>query len=316
MSNENELTVADTPEAAAAEDAAFAAAFIETRGESAEKGETLPAEPVADEPAAETVGEGEAEGPAEETPPAETPEAPKLFAGLTEEQLQAALARSGSLQTTVDKMAGRIGQLMQQIEGLRATPPTTQAAQQALDLKLEKLSAAFPELASMLREDLAGLQGGVAGQPALAPAAPAGITQEQLDAALAERLNQAQASMQEKMEVKVLSVLHPDWLTVIKSPQFALWRDNVLGPDAGKQLMESEDSAFISQHLTQFKSWREQSSAAPAPAPRAPVPPSRTSRLANAVIPNGGAGRPVTAPVTEEDAFAAAFAKERARGGR
>lgn len=313
MSNENELTVADTPEAAAAEDAAFAAAFNETRGESAEKGETLPAEPVADEPAAETVGEGEAEGPAEETPATEA-EPAKLFAGLTEEQLQAALARSGSLQTTVDKMAGRIGQLMQQIEGLRATPPTTQAAQQALDLKLEKLSAAFPELASMLREDLAGLQGGVAGQPALAPAAPAGITQEQLDAALAERLNQAQASMQEKMEVKVLSVLHPDWLTVIKSPQFALWRDNVLGPVTGKQLMESEDSAFISQHLTQFKSWREQSSA-PA-APRATVPASRTSRLANAVIPNGGAGRPATGPVTEEDAFASAFAKERARGGR
>lgn len=315
MSNENELTVADTPEAAAAEDAAFAAAFNETRGESAAAGETLPAEPVADEPAAEAVGEGEAEVPAEETPATEA-EPAKLFAGLTEEQLQAALARSGSLQTTVDKMAGRIGQLMQQIEGLRATPPTTQAAQQALDLKLEKLSAAFPELASMLREDLAGLQGGVAGQPALAPAAPAGITQEQLDAALAERLNQAQASMQEKMEVKVLSVLHPDWLTVIKSPQFALWRDNVLGPVTGKQLMESEDSAFISQHLTQFKNWREQSSAAPAPAPRAPVPPSRTSRLVNAVIPNGGAGRPVTAPVTEEDAFAAAFAKERARGGR
>jgi hypothetical protein len=315
MSNENELTVADTPEATAAEDAAFAAAFNETRGESAAAGETLPAEPVADEPAAEAVGEGEAEVPAEETPATEA-EPAKLFAGLTEEQLQTALARSGSLQTTVDKMAGRIGQLMQQIEGLRATPPTTQAAQQALDLKLEKLSAAFPELASMLREDLAGLQGGVAGQPALAPAAPAGITQEQLDAALAERLNQAQASMQEKMEVKVLSVLHPDWLTVIKSPQFALWRDNVLGPVTGKQLMESEDSAFISQYLTQFKNWREQSSAAPAPAPRAPVPPSRTSRLANAVIPNGGAGRPVTAPVTEEDAFAAAFAKERARGGR
>lgn len=310
MSTENELTVADTPEAAAAEDAAFAAAFIETRGESAEKGETLPAEPPADEPADEVEGEA----PAEETPPAETPESPKLFAGLTEEQLQAALARSGSLQTTVDKMAGRMGQLMQQIEALRSTPPTTQAAQQALDLKLEKLSAAFPELASMLREDLQGLQGGVANQQALAPAAPAGITQEQLDAALAERLNQAQASMQEKMEVKVLSVLHPDWLTVIKSPQFALWRDNVLGPVTGKMLMESEDSAFISQHLSQFKSWREQS-AAPA-APRTTVPASRTSRLANAVIPNGGAGRPATGPVTEEDAFAAAFAKERARGGR
>lgn len=304
MDEESGIVVEQTPEAAAAEDAAFAEAFAQTRGE-----ELPPIEAEPDlEPEPEPTPGKEPQPAGEEPKP--VAEEPKLFAGLTEEQLQAALARSGSLQTTVDKMAGRIGQLMQQIEALRTNPPTTQQAQKALDLKLEKLSAAFPELAGMLREDLAGLQGG--GEQALAPTAPAGITQEQLDAALAERLAQAQATMQEKIEVKVLTAFHPDWLDVIKSPQFALWRDNVLGADIGKQLMESEDSAFISQHLTKFKQWREQSVAPKPP----PPPPPRSSRLANAVIPNGGAGRTSTGPVTEEDAFAAAFAKERARGGR
>lgn len=295
-----ELTVADTPEAAAAEDAAFAAAFTETRGESAEKGETLPAEPVAAEPAAEVVGEGEAEAPAAETPP----EPAKLFAGLTEEQLQAALARNGSLQGTVDKMAGRIGQLMQQIEALRTNPPTTQQAQHALDLKLEKLSGAFPELANLLREDLAGLQGGGTASE-LPAAAPAGITQEQFDAALADRLKQTTAALTEQMEVKVLTIVHPDWNQVIKTNEFALWRDNVLGPQAGAELMHSEDSAFISQKLTEFKKWRDAASQPTAPAP-APKPVSRTSRLTNAVLPAGGA-TPVQAPVTEEDAFVSAF---------
>lgn len=302
-----ELTVADTPEAAAAEDAAFAAAFTETRGEGTGSSPAVPAEPVATEPAAEAVGEGESATPeGEVTPAAEpAPEPAKLFAGLTEEQLQAALARSGSLQSTVDKMAGRMGQLMQQIEALRTNPPTTQQAQKALDLKLEKLSGAFPELANLLREDLAGLQGGGSTAAELPTSAPAGITQEQFDAALAERLTQTRAALTEQMEVKVLTIVHPDWNQIIKTNEFALWRDNVLGQQAGAELMQSEDSAFISQKLTEFKKWREAASQPNVPTPT-PKPVPRTSRLTNAVLPAGGA-TPVQTPVTEEDAFVSAF---------
>ena len=236
---------------------------------------------------------------------------------MTEEQLQAALARSGTLQGTVDKMAGRIGQLMQQIEALRKTPPTTQQAQVALDLKLEKLGAAFPELASMLREDLAGLQTPAAAAP-LVPAPPAGITQEQLDAILAERLNATNETMREQIEMKVLSIQHPDWLTIIKTPQFQLWRDNVLGAEKGQALMQSEDSVFISQNLNDFKAWREKAEAPTAPTvpPVAPEPPKRVSRLGNAVLPNGTAPVATGGPITEEDAFAAGFVAEQRRAGR
>ncbi len=306
MDEENIITTPDTPEAAAAEDAAFAASFAESRGEDAPQAETPAA--VAAEPEAAPEGEAEAAGEAGAAQPETPAEQPKLFAGLTEDQIAAALARSGSLQTTVDKMAGRIGQLMQQIEGLRTNPPTTQQAQKALDLKLEKLSGAFPELANLLREDLQGLAGG--GTPAadLPAAAPAGITQEQFDAALAERLKATQAEMNEKLEVKVLTILHPDWNQVIRTNEFALWRDNVLGAEQGRALMTSEDSAFISEKLTEFKNWRA-AAAAPTPTPT-PKPAARTSRLSNAVLPVGGAA-PAQSPVTEEDAFLSAFKKER-----
>jgi len=306
MENDEVVTVAQSAEDLAAEEAAFATAFTETRGET----EPEPVVPLGD---GETVNEEVVEPvvPVEPTPA--TAPAPKLIGGLTEEQLTAALARNATLQGSVDKMAGRMGQLMQQIEALRATPPTTQAAQVALDLKLEKLSGSFPELANLLREDLQGLQSAQAAAPA--PAAPAGITQEQMDAMFAERLGSTTAKLTEQMEVKILSIQHPDWLQVIQTPQFAVYRDNVLPAGVGKQLMESEDSAFISKKLTEFKAWQVATATPVAdPAPAAMVTPIRKTRLANAVLPSGS-GSAVNVVETEDDAFAAGFKKERAKGG-
>ena len=303
----------------AAEDAAFAAAFNETRDATAapepyEVAATpaTPAEPAAATPATP------AEPATPATPAAATPAEPgRLIAGLTEEQLQAALARSGAMQGAVDKMAGRIGQLMQQIDALRAAPPTTQAAQTALNLKLEKLSAAFPEMAEMLREDLQAMHVAPAAAAALAPAAPAGITQEQLDAMLNSRLGETQAAINDRIEMKVLSIVHPDWLEKVKSPQFALWRDNVLGKEEGQKLMSSEDSSFISGHLTDFKKWRADTAAAAPTPPPTPTPNPRANRLANAVLPTGGAGNAGAANtiVTEEDGFLAGFAEARKAAG-
>lgn len=309
MENEDSIVVEQSPADLAAEEAAFASAFNETRGEEPAVVDEPEAVPVDDETAA-AIDAAAAPAAEEPAPPAE---APKLFAGLTEEQLTAALARNTTLQGTVDKMAGRMGQLMQQIEALRATPPTTAAAQVALDLKLEKLSASFPELANLLREDLQGLQNAQAAAPA--PAAPPGVTQEQIDAMLSERLGTTTAKLTEQMEVKVLTIMHPDWLQIIQTPQFALFRDNVLPAGVGKQLMESEDSAFISQKLTEFKDWKKASATPVTDIPTPPVVPAvRKTRLANAVLPSGG-GSATAVVETEEDAFQAGFKKERAKSG-
>ena len=281
------------------DEAAFEAAFSgEATPEPTEQPSTtepevpeVPAEPAPDAPT---------------EPPVPPVEPPRLIAGLTEEQLQAALARNSSLQGTVDKMAGRLGQLMQQIETLR-TAPATPAAAAKLDLKLEKLGESFPELANLLREDLAAV--GAAPVESAEPAAPVvvGITQEELNA----RLAAITETTNEAIEVKVLSIAHPDWKNVITTPQFALWRDTVLPAGDGVKLMESQDASEISAGLTAFKEWAKPRVEPPPP----PPPPPRTTRLANAVLPNGGAAPAPVAELSEEAAFAASFASEQKRRG-
>ena len=283
-----------------ADEAAFEAAFATDRGEEA----PAPVEPI-EPPATEPVVPAEPAPDAPAEPPVPPVEPPKLIAGLTEEQLQAALARNASLQGTVDKMAGRMGQLMQQIETLRAAPATP-ATSTALNLKLEKLSESFPELANLLREDLTAAAVPVAPAEPVVPAVN-GITQEELDA----RLAAVTETTNEAIEVKVLSIMHPDWSKVIRTPQFALWRDTVLPAGEGTKLMESEDAGEISEGLTAYKEWVKTTTAPPQPTP----PPARTTRLANAVMPNGGAAPAPVAEVSEEAAFAASFAAEQKKRG-
>lgn len=315
--DESLIKVGDTPEEIAAEEAAFNAAFAEGRGEELPEPETPEEQPKADEAPADTPKDDAAvagdDKPAADPVEPETPApAPRLIAGLTEEQVAAALARTGNLQTTVDKMAGRIGQLMQQLDALKTNPPTTQQAQKALDIKLEKLTAAFPELAAILKEDLAGLSGTAAAAP-VAEAPPPGLTQAQLDAILAERLSASANQTKEMIETRVLSVIHPDWNQIIRDPSFALFRDNVLPPGEGKALMESEDAAFIAGKLSEYKAWKA-GQAKPAETPAAKPAPAPARRLANAVLPATTRAAPA-GPVTEEDAFAAGFAQERAKRG-
>lgn len=291
-----------------AEELAFEVAFNTDRGIETEPASTTDPK-VEDTPAAEP------EPKVEDTPAAEPERKPITIGGLNEEQIAAALSRIGAMQSAIDKMAGRNGQLMQQIEQLRNNPPQNAAQQRALDIKLSKLSEGFPELAKLLQEDLqASLS---AGAPAADKPEAAALTPELIEAKVAERL----APMREEMEIKVLSVVHPDWMEIIRTPEFALFRDNVLPAGEGQKLMESEDAAYISSRLTQFKSWHQAATAPATPAtlttPATPATPSpQARRLSAAVLPAGAA--PAVAPVqmTEEDGFEAGFRAERKRTGR
>lgn len=291
----------------AAEDAAFTAGF---------DGANVAA-PVA-EPAAEPAAEAPAaEAPAAEAPAAEAPaaDAPKpVLAGLTEDQVAQALARVSQQQTTIDKLGGRLGQLMQTVESLK-TQPRTVADQRSFDLKLEKLGEAFPELAEMLREDLKGFVGG----PAQASEQPEvqTFTADDVNRIVTEKLTTFQQQQERGLEVRMLSTAHPEWQKTIQTPQFALWRDNVI--EDGKELMESESAAFISLRLTQFKDWVKATSVAPTQQTPAPVQqqarPNAQQRLANAVLPRGQDQGTTPAAVTEEDAFLTGFNAERSKTG-
>jgi hypothetical protein len=59
----------------------------------------------------------------------------------------------------------------------------------------------------------------------------------------------------EEIEIKTLTVAHPDWLEIAKSSDFQFWRDNVISD--GKALIDSEDAEYISRRLSQFKKWKK-----------------------------------------------------------
>ncbi|MBK8359332.1 MAG: hypothetical protein IPL15_10275 [Comamonadaceae bacterium] len=283
-------------------DAAMDAEF--EKGFHVERGEEVP------EPEPEVTPEPEVEVTPE---PAVAPEpevaATPALAGLTEEQITTALARVSQQQATIDKLGGRIGHLIQQVEQLKSTPRTV-AEQRSFDLKLTRLTENFPELAEILREDLKDMGPGEAAAPA---AAGPTFTAEDVDKIVTEKLTAFQHQQERAMEVKVLGSAHPDWEQVIKTPQFAIWRDNVIAD--GKELMESENAAFISRKLTEFKDWAKTTVVtAPVATPPAPAATNR-QRLANAVLPRTAAAQPAQSPVTEEDAFMAAFKAERSKSG-
>ncbi|WP_194266204.1 RDD family protein [Dechloromonas sp. H13] len=52
-----------------------------------------------------------------------------------------------------------------------------------------------------------------------------------------------------------LEKTHPDWQTIMNSPEFQYWRDYVIFD--GPSLKLSKDSEYISRRLTAFKEWRE-----------------------------------------------------------
>jgi len=66
------------------------------------------------------------------------------------------------------------------------------------------------------------------------------------------------ALTKEDIEEKKLTAAHPDWRTIIKTQEFQYWRDSVISD--GQALMKSEDAAFISRRLSEFKKWRKERS--------------------------------------------------------
>lgn len=295
----------------AAEAAAFEAAFHEQRQELDESHSDSTPEPSEESTPAPAAQEPAPDGGSAPEPVAEADTPKTVLAGLTEEQVTQALARVSQQQMTIDKLGGRIGQLMQQVEKLNSQPRTA-ADQRSFDLKLEKLGEAFPELAEMLREDLKGLSGA----PAQAGDQPQvqTFTAEDVNNIVAEKLTAFQQQQERGLEVRMLSTAHPDWEQTIRTPQFALWRDNVISD--GKELMESENAAFISLRLTQFKDWVKSTTS---PVHQAPAVTSQrqapNQRLANAVLPRGQAAQAAPGPASEEDAFMAAFKAERSKSG-
>lgn len=218
------------------------------------------------------------------------PEPEPLFAGYTKAQLDELFEKSkevDKLRERESKVFGTLGSLKQSIEAIRSQPAATPAARLNLEGKLSRLEAEFPEMASILREDLAEAF------------ESAGQTSQSVDVekVIGDRL----AERERAMEIRLVGMRHKDWREVVKTPEFEQWK-GTLAPDELENLGNSWNAEEIADGLDKFKSWRDAS---------VEKRQSRQQKLQAAITPKGG--RQATTS-TETDAFLAGF--RAVRGGQ
>jgi hypothetical protein len=256
------------------DDAAFAAGFAEARGDEP------PTQPEPQQEAAESNEPQQEEAQAEpEAEPAEEP----LYAGLTESQLKAALAKVGEVDEVkmqVRQAFGKLGEMNQKLMAAQNAGSKLSPGQ------LKRLSSEFPEMAALLEEDLSSLSVG-GGQPSFDPTP----LQQELMAT-----RQELARTKAEQEVKLLSMQHRDWQQVAGSDDFKVW-SQTLPQDERQKLNDSWDALYLSDKLSEFKSWRDKAQTSKQ---------QKTQRLAAAVTPSGV---PKAGPnsINDDDAFYAGW---------
>ncbi len=318
-----------TEEQEDADDAAMMAGFNQARGdeppaeapatETAQASETDPTEATADAP---TLGDEPDEEQRQDSGAAPKPgeAAQQLLAGLTEEQVKDLFdkvpnleARLAAFDQEIRKVHGKFGEINSKLQ--KAGVPKIG--------KLSRLSEEFPEIAEMLVADLTDILSGGAGgltaeetAAAQAAAAEAGggkeaITEEMVQARIAAEVG--------KVERKLLSLTHPDWQDIAKSPEFVKLAPNpkdpngepiivggwlaTLSPEDQQKYRYSEDAVVAAEAFTKFKTFqksRKQSST------------RRQERLERGITPKGEGAT----PVTQDDDAALEFGFRSVRGKR
>lgn len=290
------------------ESAAFEAAFASTRGEQPA------AAPKRD--AVETVDDDKAQkaAPVDEA----VANAHEALSGLNDEQMKDLLSRVPQIERNVNaqlqKITGKMGEFNRTIQEVRQLHASGRPAEQTAALKiasdmLKRTRGVFPELADAIAEDLNGIFAAPVQKQESSPAQPnQGPTPEQMAQFIDARISEATGPMQRSYETKLLTLRHPDWQSVAKTPDFQLWADTLPAEDKA-QLFDSEDAMYIAEKLDAYKAFRKQRETQG-------IPPSREAsrrRLEQAVTPTSGATQSRAPVQTEEDAFLTGFAQ--ARGG-
>lgn len=250
-----------------------------------------PIEPNEEEVIEDNFNEGIAIARNEET---ETPASQETPFSLSKQDWEEVAAKAKSyddlqerLTKTHDKAFGKIGQLEQELKELKALRAQQFEPVQITKDTFKNVTEYFSDedFAEKLASDLAGIQFG------------GGTSSADLDS-----IRQEIASFKQESEVKILTVLHPDWKDVVNKPEFDTWQQS-LSPEGKAELaaLQSDkwDGLQAAKAITGFKSWEKRKADAEA---------KKQERLAQAV-PLKGAGQSArTSTLDSEDAFNAGLA--------
>lgn len=274
-----------------------------TAGFNDDTSEVAIAEVPQEEPKPEVEEEAKTEEVAEEVK--EEAKEPETVS-ITAEQwnaLQARLTEIDSLkaETTrrIDQTLGKYGELNRTIQQIQQKPQGGVNLSQA---KFTRLKAEFPELATLLAEDLS--ESFTPAQEEAKPT-PASIDPAELEQRFQSRIAEEIKQLAIKNEVRELTRRHKDWNDVVRSEAFNQW-GSTLPQQEWEALRSSVDADEISRGLDTFKEHQAKVKAAAEQAEAAAQKKqSASKRLEAAITPTGTAGSPVT--LTERDMFLQGF---------
>jgi len=299
------------------EDAAFMAAFT------SEDDDDTPLESVTaaeeSEPEAEADDlDGEESGDAEGTE--DKPVREEVIEGFTAEELKIHLAEIPKLRKQLDTVHGKFGQRFadqsKQIEALRNRPTATAASKLSPDA-FKRLKEEFPELGSLLAEELESAM--VPGGPAFDPT----VLQEQVEQSMTAYEKKVQAKSMKRLVKKF-----PDWeqtagYTQDEATGFSTWNNPEFGEWVTKQPIEvqqeittTDDPLDLLDHLNDFEKFKksQEKSAKQSPTvPSIPVVKKTSKQVFGKAIkaPSvAGAEKALTAKEEEDRAFLAAMMDE------
>jgi len=278
-------------QAEAEESAAFAASFGETRGDEPPVNEEAGQEGNQAEEGAEA--SEQAGDSQEEQSGEEQQQEPIVFAGLTESQLAEKLAKIDTLEqmsaAEMRKMHGKIGEFNGALKELQKNGGNRAAMKVAKD-QFKRLSEDYPEIAEMLAEDLSGLDFAGGG---------GGLSEDVVEQRVTERVSEVKEELSREMQMNLLKIQHRDYVDVYASDQFRTWLQSQPKEEQEK-IENSWDAVYLSEKLTEFKSWRNEKQNTSA---------QRQQRLRNAIPPKTTQGAVKAGPASEEDGFNSVFKK-------
>ncbi len=246
---------------------------------------------------------------------AEVVEEPVVFAGLTEPQLKAQLAKAGEVDglreqvgKTRDQAMGRIGQLEQVVKELRERP-----AGQAVKLtgaQLKRVKEQYGDLADLLAEDLSEINAPAATvktDEALAKQledkyGPQLLELKQaLDKSKSENLEATQRS-----EMRRVAEKHPDWAAERSTAEFALWKQT-LPVKAQQVLVSTWDSDVLIGAFDDYKAWKAKGVKTDT------TKQDSTKRLEAAITPKKSSAAPAPAVLPDEQGLSVGYNRIRKR---
>ena len=303
-----------TPEQEAAADAEFEAAFNLTRGDEPHVEGTTPQDNATetatntvkdnsqtdDDKVASEAAQAEAAAQAAAEAKAAEENAPVTLTAKQFNDLMATVGKVTDLEqqltSTRDKTFGRMGQLQQTIADLQKSASSGNKLSIG---QLKRMEAEYPELATILKEDLSEAFGATTENNQ----APAGTTQQTQQTDDTQGTQQTQSNPLEdpdvqkvlqRKEMAIVTAKHETWATDKNTPEFSAWKKTL--PDVAVNLLESTwDSEILVPAFDDFYKWRDAEKA------KQTTKQQNDKRLANAITATDG--RAVTgAHVLDEDA--------------